>query len=222
MNFKELSILSGKKTLWTVWNVILPFASFKRTVVLAKREVERNKENLEYLRYLNAEAKRTLFGEDTSTAEQTAKSIQSNDVFSKENERSFSEVIASRSPDSPSIEALHRSFLFKKRWAVFVGLGFTIFGLFGIGESLAHSNYKGLMLALISILVTLPMFYVAALGAQLRIWQIRTGRLSKAERGDLYHFIEDFPNWWLQVLSLEIDVAGVVARTFRRSKGDRS
>jgi hypothetical protein len=47
-------------------------------------------------------------------------------------------------------------------------------------------------------------FFMVALSAQLRLWQLRTRRLSQTEKGSLQDFISEIRGWWWTVLNPEL------------------
>lgn len=198
MDLRDATRVGKKGAAWTVWNIILPFSAIKRTGALAKREVERNKENVLYLKELSAEAKKALL-------EGAAKSANV--------DQSFADAMANRSDDALPLESLQRSFLLKKRWALVSAVLFAfVAGFAGIGGVVTGSG-RTVALCIASLTVSQPLFFLAALGAQLRLWQLRTQRLSAAEKGALKDFIAEYPNWLSQVLSPEISLG----RMWRRS-----
>ncbi|AXQ51004.1 hypothetical protein DZC31_30300 (plasmid) [Stenotrophomonas rhizophila] len=62
------------------------------------------------------------------------------------------------------------------------------------------------MLGGLSLLVSQPAFFLAALGAQLRLWQLKTKRLSVEERGGVRDFMADYPDWFWQLINPEMSM----------------
>ena len=56
---------------------------------------------------------------------------------------------------------------------------------------------------LLSIATAMPLLFAMALSAQLRLWQLKTQRLSKEEKGGLKDFIRENRNWFRQLLDPE-------------------
>lgn len=191
MGLKNAVKASAKGSLWTIWHVIMPLSAMKRTMELTKREVERNKENLQYLKELSAEAKRVLSVDQASDEERTS--------------LSFDEAMASRSADAPSIPQLYRSFLMKKRWALSAAVLFWLTGSYAVVGGIVFGHPKDILLGALSLLVSQPVFFMAALGAQLRLWQLKTKRLSMVERGGVRDFISDYRDWFRQLINPEIN-----------------
>ncbi|WP_137808327.1 hypothetical protein [Pseudomonas sp. G(2018)] len=191
MDLKNAVKVGAKGSLWTIWHVIMPLSAMKRTLSLTKREIERNKENLQYLKELSAEAKRILSEDEASNEDRPG--------------LSFEEAIASRSPDAPSIPELYRSFLMKKRWALAAGVFFALTGGCAVVGGIVFGHPKDILLGALSLLVSQPVFFMAALGAQLRLWQLKTKRLSVQERGSVRDFISDYRDWFRQLMNPEIN-----------------
>lgn len=190
MGLKNAVKAGAKGSLWTVWHVIMPLAAMKRTLSLTKREVERNKENLQYLKELSAEAKRVLSDDKASDEDRPG--------------LSFEEAMASRSADAPSVPELYRSFLMKKRWALAAGMFFALTGSCAVAGGIFFGHPKDILLGALSLLVSQPVFFMAALGAQLRLWQLKTKRLSVEERGSVRDFMSDYRDWVRQLMNPEI------------------
>jgi hypothetical protein len=191
MDLKNAAKTGAKGSLWTIWHVIMPVSAMKRTYELTKREVERNKENLQYLKELSVEAKRVLSDDKASDEDRPG--------------LSFEEAMASRSADAPSIPELYRSFLMKKRWALAAGVFFALTGGCAVAGGIAFGHPKDILLGALSLLVSQPVFFMAALGAQLRLWQLKTKRLSVQERGSVRDFISDYRDWFRQLMNPEIN-----------------
>ncbi|UUZ48503.1 hypothetical protein LP420_38145 [Massilia sp. B-10] len=105
-------------------------------------------------------------------------------------------MMRARPQDAPSTAALQRRFLRQKRLAIA-----TCGAVVGLsGWALAN----GSLLAIATLLAAPPLFFMTALSAQLRLWQLRTRRLSKEERGGLRDFIGERRRWYLEVLNPEL------------------
>lgn len=182
---------------WLVlWRIILPFSAIRRSVQLAKNEVERNKDNLVYLRDLKNQAFETL--KPTKHVE-----AESGEEESPQEEIGFDEAMRRRSEGALSVPRLYRLFLIKKRWALAAALFFFVISIVGVAGGVATEQYKNVILGVLSLLVTQPGFFLVALGAQLRLWQLTTKRLSKAEKGGFNDFLQENPRWWALTLNPE-------------------
>jgi len=169
--------------------VVLPFRAIGDSVRLTKREIERNRASLGRLRELKDDASETIrkgFGKGEYRDE------------------SFEEAMARRSQDALDILELRRYFLGRKRASVFAGLVFAIFGLIGLIGGLIAGDVKGSVLGLVSILASQPLCFLFALSAQLRLWQLKTKRLSSTEGGGLADFVRSEPRWWLVTIDPEL------------------
>lgn len=109
---------------------------------------------------------------------------------------SFRTVMDGRGEDAPSIDALTRHFVRQKRWALAGAALFTVLGTGAIAS--------GYLLGIATLLSALPLFFMASLSSQLRLWQLRTQRLSPSEKGGLHDFIREIDGWYWEVLDPEI------------------
>ncbi|MCU1737536.1 MULTISPECIES: hypothetical protein [unclassified Pseudomonas] len=191
MDLKNAAKAGAKSSLWAVWHVIMPVSAMRRTLSLTKREIERNKENVQYLKELSAEAKRIL--SEGGACDEDRPGL------------SFEEAMAARSADAPSMPGLYRSFLIKKRWALLAGVFFALTGLCAVVGGLVSGHPKDVLLGAASLLVSQPVFFMAALEAQLRLWQLKTKRLSVHERGGVRDFMVDYRDWFRQLINPEIN-----------------
>ncbi|CAG9260908.1 conserved hypothetical protein [Burkholderia diffusa] len=164
------------------WHVILPFSAMKRTAVLFKAEAEQRKDEIAALREWRRNAKAT----------------------SAKSDLAFEAALRARANTAMSEQELYRFFLKHKRVALGTSVALALPGLLAIAIGLHGSNLRGVALGALSLFVTQPIFFVAALGAQLRLWQLRTRRLSKAERGGLADFINEERGWWRATLNPEL------------------
>jgi hypothetical protein len=110
--------------------------------------------------------------------------------------QSFSDAMASRAPGGPDIEDLQKRFLRQKRLALGTCCAFVLMALYALA--------RGQLLGIATLLSCLPLFFMACLSAQLRLWQLRTGRLSREERGGLKDFIREIDGWYWEVLDPEL------------------
>lgn len=166
--------------------VVFPFAAMLRTKDLALKEVERNKENLLYLNDLRKRAQQAALGKKGSDA--------SVDV-------GFAESLASRRAGALSIEDLQVAFLRRKRWALAAGAFFAVMAVFGCFAGASAGSLKQVLLSVGSVAVAVPAFFLIALSAQHRLWQLANKRLSVEERGGVGDFLSENPSWWLIVLN---------------------
>jgi len=171
------------------WRVFLPFSAMKRTVVLAKKEVERTKESLGALKELGDEARKAIVESIKGPKEQR------ND--------SFADAMSRRSANALSEEELYRYFLRKKRIAIGTAAFFVLMGVYGVLGGIWFGHNRGIALGAISLVASQPVFFMVALGAQLRLWQLRTHRLSKEEKGGLGDFMREVKGWWWVTLDPE-------------------
>ena len=189
---QKMSVL--RTTSKVAWRVLLPFSAMKRTVVLAKKEVERTKKSLGALKELSDEARKTIVEGIKGPKEQR------ND--------SFADAMSRRSRSALSEEELYRYFLGKKRIAIGTAAFFALMGLFGVLGGIWFGHSRGIALGAISLVASQPVFLMVALGAQLRLWQLRTHRLSKEEKGGLEDFMREVKGWWWVTLDPEFGRKG--------------
>lgn len=171
------------------WRVLLPFSAMRKSVSLAKAEAERTKENLTVLKALGANARKTIA--DSLKGPESAP------------DDSFDAAMQSRSKNALSQPELYRYFLRKKRVALGAAVFFVLLSLYGILGSIWYDNTRGIVLGVISLVASQPVFFMVALGAQLRLWQLRTHRLSREEKGGLRDFTREVNGWWWMTLDPE-------------------
>ncbi|MBI6605266.1 hypothetical protein [Pseudomonas sp. S4_EA_1b] len=169
-------------------HLVIPFWAMRQTYRLAKNEVSRSKEHLEIIRQLSAEAKETL--RDRREMEESE-------------QQSFSEAMNNRKPGAMSITELYRYFLSRKRACQLAALVLGLFAVLGILLGVHFESSKGVVQGLLSIATAMPLLFAMALSAQLRLWQLKTQRLSKEEKGGLKDFIRENRNWFRQLLDPE-------------------
>ncbi len=172
------------------WRLLVPFGAMRKTVELAKKEMDRTKENLASLKDLGDNARKTIV-----------------DGFrgkGKTRNDSFEMAMKSRSENALSQEDLYRFFLRKKRVAIGAAVFFALLSGYGILGGIWYGYWRGIVLGLFSLIASQPVFFMIALGAQLRLWQLRTHRLSKEEKGSLQDFMREVDGWWWATLDPEI------------------
>ncbi|WP_175190012.1 MULTISPECIES: DotA/TraY family protein [Achromobacter] len=120
-------------------------------------------------------------------------------------DRSFEEVFNDEM--ALRLVALRRHFLMRKRLAL--ALGGLLLMLPGIGflASADHGDLAGMGLAAMSAGASGVASFLWALSAQFRLWQLRTRRLSRADRGGFEDFRREERDWALQALSPEIGIS---------------
>lgn len=156
----------------------LPFRAVRMNIAQIKKARQTHADNIVYIR--------SLYRQATRTRRQDAEPITGG----------FEEVMLARPQDAPSTAALQRRFLRQKRLAIATCA--AVVGLSGCALA------NGSLLAIATLLAAPPLFFMTALSAQLRLWQLRTRRLSKEERGGLRDFIGERRRWYLEVLNPEI------------------
>jgi len=159
------------------FHLIWPWPAMRRSIRELQGQKQQHEENIRYIKELAR-------GGNISTSAETSSL------------KSFAEVMANRPAGAPSIAALERRFLRQKRLAIGTGLAFIAIGGYAI--------IKGNLLGIATLLSCLPIFFMASLSAQLRLWQLRMRRLSKDERGGIRDFIVEIDGWYWQVVDPEI------------------
>lgn len=180
MNAKETGKKAGHIALRLVW----PGAAIKKTIEHTKKAKEQHKSNIAHIKGLYQEVRKSAKSEPQEDARK---------------DLSFEEAMNSRAPGSPSIPALYDLFLLKKRLALAVGTAFIAMAIYALAN--------GTWLGLAPLLGSPPVFFIIALSAQLRLWQLRTRRLSQAEKGGLPDFLKETRGWWWVVLDPELSRA---------------
>jgi hypothetical protein len=173
----------------TALRVLFPFAAIRHTAALAKQEAQRTLDNLGLLKDLSRQA-RQVMQHGISEA-------------NRKNE-SFQAAMSRRGADAASLAGLRWRFLIKKRCAIAAALLFAVISGIGMASGLHHGSGRSVVLGLLCLLASQPLLFVMALGAQLRIWQLDTGRLSKEERASLQDFQREHPCWWCATLNPEL------------------
>lgn len=180
MNFRNAIHLLGRG----VGHVLWPWPSIKRTVSQMATAKQSHANNLIYIRDLLQRSRRKMAepgpGEETGNAE--------NDI-------SFEQIFGRHPAALIRIAALKRRFLFQKRLALATAAAIITMSICAIAN--------GRWLAIATILSSSPLLFMACLSAQLRLWQLRTRRLSRQERGGLHDYFSENPDWPRQVLDPE-------------------
>lgn len=169
--------------------LLTPIPAMRRSATLAKKEFGRTRDNLVLLKDLGGDARKAVVhgikGEE-----------------SKRND-SFEMVMRNASQEGVTQTDLYRIFLRKKRIALGTAAFFLLLGVYGMVGGMFYGNPRGVVLGLISLVSSQPVFFMLALGAQLRLWQLRTHRLSREERGGLKDFMREARGWWWMTLDPE-------------------
>ncbi|HET9642049.1 MAG TPA: hypothetical protein VFP68_01500 [Burkholderiaceae bacterium] len=169
--------------------VLLPFSAMRQTAELARREAERTKDNLVVLKGLGRSARQAVWG----TPDHELR------------DESFEEAMARRRPDAMTIPELRRHFATRKRVALVAAATFGACSVLQLLFGLWNHSLSSVLFGGLSLLGGQPMFIVVALGAQFRIWQLDTQRLSAREHGGLGDFLRENPRWWLAILIPKFD-----------------
>lgn len=173
----------------TAWRILFPFAAMWQSMTLAKEELLRTKENLGVLKDLGKRAREVV-------AEDGAGTPLDRDI-------GFEAAMQRRSRSAMSCDELYAFFLKKKRFALGTGAIFALLGLYAVAGGIWYGHMRGIALGSVSLLASQPVFFMVALGAQLRLWQLRTRRLSREERGGLGDFMREVKGWWWVTLNPE-------------------
>jgi hypothetical protein len=177
MAIRQIAKGTGK-ALWTI--LALPWRAMRMNLQYMRKAKEAHRDNVVMIRDLYRDA--------------TRKNRREANLLEPV-EQSFDDAMNNRGPDAPSIEQLERRFILQKRLALWAGLAFLLLGLVALA--------KGNLLGIATLLTCIPLFFMAALAAQLRLWQLRTRRLSRKEKGGLTDFIREIDGWYWDVLNPE-------------------
>lgn len=123
----------------------------------------------------------------------------------EERGRDFAEVLGSAA--ALPLEILQRHFLLRKRLALTLGGLLLVLAGVGFLVSADRGDLSGMALATMSAGTSGVASFLFALSAQFRLWQLRTRRLSRAERGSFDDFKLEERDWALQALSPEIGIS---------------
>ena len=168
--------------------MLLPFPAMRKTMVHAKKEMARTREGLGMLKQLGIQAK------DVAGRRPRVRHGQ------------FAEVMHARSTDALSQEGLVRFFLRRKRLVLGSATIFAMASVYAFINCLLHGKHGGMLMAVVSLASSLPVFFTLALGSQLRLWQLTTKRLSAEEHGSLQDFMREVPHWWWVTLDPRQDM----------------
>jgi hypothetical protein len=168
---------AGRVVLFLAW----PWRAVRTTFTHLGNAKEAHRQNIVYIKDLFNQASGKA---GKATPESAAPGAQS-----------FAEAMASRGPGAPGIEDLLKRFLRQKRLALGTCCAFVLMALYALA--------RGNLLGIATLLSCLPLFFMACLSAQLRLWQLRTRRLSREERGGLKDFIREIDGWYWEVLDPE-------------------
>ncbi|RSZ55251.1 hypothetical protein HF313_22925 [Massilia atriviolacea] len=160
----------------------MPSRAIKKNVDAFRQARDNHRRNIAYIRDLfdgiRTQAKARQAVDDTGDIE------------------SFQAMMDRRAANAPSVDMLTRHFLRQKRWALAAAALFTVLAIGAIAS--------GHMLGIATLLSALPLFFMASLSAQLRLWQLRNKRLSPSEKGGLQDFIKEIDGWYWEVLDPEL------------------
>lgn len=170
-----------RKTGSVLYRTILPFSAMRQSAQLVKNEIAVHKENVNMLKEMGSEAKQALQAKKEKTASMT-----------------FAQAVGT---NSKVIEDLHRGILRQKQYFLLFGALFIVFEILIAGIAIYKHDTRAIFFALISVVITFGLMFVAALGKQLRLWQLQTHRLSVDEQGGFDFFVKENPNWWILTLS---------------------
>jgi len=170
-----------RKTGSVLYRTILPFSAMRQSARLVKNEIAVHKENVNMLKEMGSEAKQALQAKKEKTASMT-----------------FAQAVGT---NSKVIEDLYRGILRQKQYFLLFGALFIVFELLIAGIAVYKHDTSAIFFALISVVITFGLMFVAALGKQLRLWQLQTHRLSVDEQGGFDFFVKENPTWWILTLS---------------------
>ena len=168
------------------WRIVMPFSAMKKTASLAANEAQRHRENISYIREMAQTVRESLLKTDAQSRDQ-----------------SFDDAMHNRSPDALGEADLYRYFLGRKRVCHTAMLFFLVLGVLGVLNGVSTDTPRVVAFSLLSIVAAMPLFFVLAMSAHLRLWQLTTHRLSHEERGGLQDWMRE-PGWWATVLDPEI------------------
>jgi hypothetical protein len=176
MDGKKIGKAASKIAIRILW----PWPAIRKNLSFIKKAKQQHKENIVYIKDMASRAV----------------DLKSDAPIEYEDGQSFEDMMRSRSPGAPTLATLEKRFLRQKRLAMGTCGAFILMGTIAI----VNGNWLGIA----TLLSSLPLFFMACLSAQLRLWQMRTKRLSKAERGGLIDFIREINGWYWQVLDPEL------------------
>jgi hypothetical protein len=174
---------AGCVVLFLAW----PWRAVRTTFTHLGNAKDVHRQNIVYIK--------DLFNQASGKAASTGDTDKANQESPGHGGQSFAEVMASRALGAPGIEELQKRFLLQKRLALGTCCAFVLMALYALA--------RGKLLGIATLLSCLPLFFMACLSAQLRLWQLRTKRLSQEERGGLKDFIREIDGWYWEVLNPE-------------------
>lgn len=171
----------------TALRILFPFSAMRQSAELARREMDRTKNNLVVLRELGKGARDAVVGPKAADAR----------------DESFDEAMARRRPDAMSAPELRSHFLWRKRIAIGAAVVFLACAIVKVVLGLLSHSSRDVLLGTACGLGGQPLMFVIALGAQFRLWQLDNHRLSTSERGGLQDFMRECPGWLRATLNPE-------------------
>jgi len=161
------------------YRVFLPFAAIKKTGQLFRKDFRHLKGNLDYIG-------------DTSK-----------EITSKKNFKpmSFAQAVGT---SEHVIRQHFEQILQQKQMYLLLGSLLIFLELLSPLLILDSINTKVIFFSICGALLTASLTFIAAMGKQLRLWQLRTRRLSIEEKGGFDSFVNENRDWWLQTLNLKI------------------
>lgn len=154
-------------------HVLWPWPAIRKSIRHLSAQKDLHKENVLYIKGLTTRTDHKVASEPASPL-------------------SFEEMLTNRPEDAPSIQVLETRFLRQKRLAIGTCAAFIVMA----GYAIANGNLLGIA----TILSCIPLFFMACLSAQFRLWQLRTRRLSKEERGGLRDFMREVDGWYWKAI----------------------
>lgn len=167
---------------------LFPFSAIRQTATLARREADRTRANMIVLKDLGKSAREAVAGPPST----------------ERRDEAFDTAISRRRPNAMNTVDLRKHFLWRKRIALFAAALFFSSALLQVIAGAWSHSIRAIVLGAVCGIGFQPMFFVIALSAQLRIWQLDTHRLSASERGGLRDFVRECPKWWRVTLNPEI------------------
>ncbi|ENV52031.1 hypothetical protein L292_3172 [Acinetobacter junii CIP 107470 = MTCC 11364] len=171
-----------KKTGSILYHTLLPIAAIRTSVKLVRKEVAIHKDNIQRIKSLKDEASESL------SSQREVK----ND--------SFTDAVGT---DEEHIKQLQNSFVQQKKYYLIFGVVFLIFESLMLVISLIKQDLSATFFLFMSVLITVLLTFIAMMGKQLRIWQLKTRRLSIEEKGGFDSFVKENPDWIKLTLSLK-------------------
>lgn len=180
----EKPVSKKRKIVGGIFRVIFPFRAMRESISVAKRSYQQSKDNLKYIRELKEEAREAIKGSKNRQ--------QKNDQFET--------TMKKFAPDFQTENDAYSFFLKKKRILLLGAFIFLTTGVLGLCVGFIDGAFKAILLSSMSLASSQPLFFILALSAQLRLWQLETRRLSVEERGGLQDFIKERRGWYWEVI----------------------